>query len=60
MVFRSGGVLLTVDDAAHFIAGGNPGLGLYASTANWRGGELSGTGPAPALAASRARDDPGR
>jgi hypothetical protein len=43
-VYRNGGLLFTVDDAEHFIASGQPGIGLYASTAvaldAWEGGKL--------------------
>jgi hypothetical protein len=60
-VHRNGSPLLTVDDASHFIGSGNPGLGLYASTAisldDWRGGELSGAQQAVVAGASSARDD---
>jgi len=44
-VLRNGSPLLVVDDAAHFIASGQPGIGLYAAGAtaidDWRGGALS-------------------
>jgi hypothetical protein len=60
-VSRNGTPLVTYDDAAHFIGSGNPGLGLYATTAvsldDWRGGELGGAEPAATPGASSARDD---
>ena len=43
-VSRNGVPLFTHDDASHFIAGGQPGIGLYATTAialdDWEGGTL--------------------
>ena len=46
-VFRNGVLFFTHDDASHFMAGGQPGIGLYATTAialdDWEGGAL----PAP-------------
>jgi hypothetical protein len=43
-VSRNGNGLVTVDDAAHFIANGQPGIGLYAGTAvaldAWEGGSV--------------------
>jgi hypothetical protein len=43
-VYRNSQVVFTHDDASHFIASGQPGIGLYASTAvaldDWRGGEI--------------------
>jgi hypothetical protein len=44
MVYRNGVLLFTHDDASHFIASGQPGIGLYATTAialdDWEGGTL--------------------
>jgi hypothetical protein len=38
-------MLFTVDDAEHFIVDGQPGIGLWASTAvavdAWEGGQIS-------------------
>jgi Concanavalin A-like lectin/glucanases superfamily/Putative esterase len=49
-VHRNDVVLFTHDDAAYFIAGGQPGIGLYASGAmaldDWEGGTLN-PGPTP-------------
>jgi hypothetical protein len=43
-VYRNGSPLVTTDDTAYFIANGQPGLGLYASTSmaldDWQGGAL--------------------
>ena len=43
-VFRNGQPLFTADDTEHFIVTGQPGIGMYASTAmaldDWKGGEL--------------------
>jgi hypothetical protein len=49
-VYRNGLVLFTHDDAAHFIANGQPGIGMYATAAmaldDWEGGTLnSGSTP---------------
>lgn len=50
-VYRNGSALFAHDDASHFIASGQPGIGLFATTAisldDWRGGEATG---APAMA----------
>jgi hypothetical protein len=48
-VFRNGTALFAHDDASHIITGGGqPGIGLHASTAialdDWRGGEVNETG----------------
>ena len=44
-VYRNGSPLFTYDDADHFIASGQPGIGLYATTAisldDWQGGTLT-------------------
>jgi hypothetical protein len=44
MVYRNGAVLFSHDDASHFIESGQPGIGLYASTAialdDWEGGAV--------------------
>jgi hypothetical protein len=43
-VYRNGTVLFTHDDAAYFIADGQPGIGMYATGAmaldDWKGGKL--------------------
>jgi hypothetical protein len=43
-VHRNGTWLFNHDDASHFLAGGQPGIGLYATTAialdDWEGGAL--------------------
>jgi hypothetical protein len=48
-VLRNGAVLFTHDDAAHFIADGQPGIGLWASAAvaldDWAAGEAAGSAP---------------
>jgi hypothetical protein len=49
-VYRNGLALLTYDDSAHFIADGQPGIGIHASVPgisleDWRGGEVGGTNP---------------
>jgi hypothetical protein len=45
VVHRNGSPILTHDDAEHFIATGQPGIGLYASTSgsldDWEGGTLT-------------------
>ena len=50
-VYRNGSQLFTYDDAAHFIAGGQPGIGLHAATAialdDWEGGDLQCATPTP-------------
>jgi hypothetical protein len=50
-VYQNGNALFTHDDAAHFIESGQPGIGLYATTAvaldDWAGGELTGDLPPP-------------
>src|SRR6185295_6531430 len=42
-VYRNGSLLFTVDDADHFIASGQPGIGMYAGAAvaldAWQGGK---------------------
>ena len=44
-VYRNGSQLLVCDDAEHFIDGGQPGIGMYASTLialdAWAGGDLA-------------------
>ena len=44
-VYRNGSPLFTYDDADHFIPDGQPGIGLYATTAtsldDWQGGTLT-------------------
>jgi hypothetical protein len=60
-VFRNGTALFTHDDASHFIANGQPGIGLFATTAisldDWRGGEASGTPSVVVPGGSSAQDD---
>ena len=60
-VYRNGTALFTHDDASHFIADGQPGLGLFATTAisldDWRGGEAAGAPGAVTPFASSAQDD---
>jgi hypothetical protein len=45
MVYRNGSQLLVHDDAEHFLDGGQPGIGLHASTLialdDWAGGDLA-------------------
>lgn len=44
-VYRNGSPLFTYDDADHIIPDGQPGIGLYATTAisldDWQGGTLT-------------------
>jgi len=60
-VSRNGIALFTHDDASHFIASGQPGIGLFASTAisldDWRGGEATGAPAMVTPGASSAEDD---
>ncbi len=60
-VYRNGSALFTHDDASHFIASGQPGIGLFATTAisldDWRGGEAGGAAGAATPGASSAEDD---
>jgi hypothetical protein len=62
-VSRNGTVLLVVDDGAHFIAGGQPGIGLYASAAvaldSWEGGTVNPGPPLPRDDFDRADGDLG-
>jgi hypothetical protein len=50
-VYRNGSALFTYDDAAYFIASGQPGIGLYATAEmaldDWAGGELEPGQPSP-------------
>jgi hypothetical protein len=60
VVYRNGAALFSHDDATHFIAGGQPGIGLYATTAisldDWRGGEVNGAAGAVTPGGSSAQD----
>ena len=60
-VYRNGSALFTHNDASHFIADGQPGLGLWATTAisldDWHGGEAAGAAGAVTPFASSAEDD---
>jgi Putative esterase len=58
-VYRNGSTLFEHQDASHFIASGQPGIGLFATTAvsfdDWRGGEVNGAPVTPSV--SNAHDD---
>jgi hypothetical protein len=60
-VYRNGSALITHDDASHFIASGQPGIGLFATTAisldDWWGGEATGTPAVATPGGSSAEDD---
>ena len=51
VVYRNGSPLFTCDDSSHFIAAGQPGIGLFGSSAtsldDWEGGNGVGTADAP-------------
>jgi hypothetical protein len=61
IVYRNGTALFSHDDSSHFIAGGRPGIGLWATTAvsldEWRGGEVNGAAGLVTPGASSAQDD---
>jgi hypothetical protein len=60
-VYRNGTALFGHDDASHFIAAGQPGIGLFATTAisfdDWHGGEVNGAAGAVVPGGSSAQDD---